>query len=107
MDTMTAQLLSIAREANDTLEPATPQGLEASVISMNASKERLAYSFQEAADAFGLSYHTIWRLVQRGKLRACHAIPGKGLIPRSELLRLLKDDATTARKPRGKSSGCR
>ncbi|MDQ3622152.1 MAG: helix-turn-helix domain-containing protein [Verrucomicrobiota bacterium] len=52
--------------------------------------ERLAYSVQEAADLLGVDYFSVYRLIQRGKLRACRALRGKLLVPRSELLRLLK-----------------
>ena len=38
----------------------------------------------------GVDYFSIYRLIQRGKLRACRALRGKLLVPRSELLRLLK-----------------
>jgi excisionase family DNA binding protein len=52
-------------------------------------RERLAYSIQEAADLLGVDYFSVYRLIQRGKLRACRALRGKLLVPRSELLRLL------------------
>jgi excisionase family DNA binding protein len=52
--------------------------------------ERLAYSLKEAADLLGVDYFSVYRLIQRGKLRACRALRGKLLVPRSELLRLLK-----------------
>ena len=52
--------------------------------------ERLAYSVQEAADLLGVDYFSVYRLIQRRKLRACRALRGKLLVPRSELLRLLK-----------------
>jgi excisionase family DNA binding protein len=54
-----------------------------------AETERLAYSVQEAADLLGVNYFSVYRLIQRGKLRACRALRGKLLVPRSELLRLL------------------
>ncbi|MFZ3373990.1 MAG: helix-turn-helix domain-containing protein [Chthoniobacterales bacterium] len=53
--------------------------------------ERLAYSIQESADLLGVDYFSVYRLIQRGKLRACRALRGKLLVPRTELLRLLKD----------------
>lgn len=53
--------------------------------------ERLAYSIKESACLLGVDYFSVYRLIQRGKLRACRALRGKLLIPRSELLRLLKD----------------
>lgn len=55
-----------------------------------AQPERLAYSLHEAADLLGVDYFSVYRLIQRGKLRACRALRGKLLIPRTELLRLLK-----------------
>ncbi len=54
-----------------------------------AEAERLAYSIQESADLLGVNYFSVYRLIQRGKLRACRALRGKLLVPRSELLRLL------------------
>ena len=55
-----------------------------------AERERLAYSIQEAADLLGVDYFSVYRLIQRKKLRACRALRGKLLVPRTELLRLLK-----------------
>ena len=52
--------------------------------------ERLAYSINEAAALLGVNYFSVYRLIQRGKLRACRALRGKILVPRSELLKLLK-----------------
>jgi excisionase family DNA binding protein len=54
-----------------------------------APTERLAYSIQEAADMLGVNYFSVYRLVQRGKLKACRALRGKLLVPKSELIRLL------------------
>jgi excisionase family DNA binding protein len=54
-----------------------------------AEPDRLAYSLKEAADLLGVDYFSVYRLIQRGKLRACRALRGKLLVPRSELLRLL------------------
>jgi excisionase family DNA binding protein len=64
---------------------------------MNASKsnvtetpnERIAYSLREAAEMLGVNYFSVYRLVQRGKLKACRVLRGKFLIPRTELFRLL------------------
>ena len=56
----------------------------------SATTERLAYSLQEAADMLGVNYFSVYRLIQRGKLRPCRALRGKLLVPRTELLRLLK-----------------
>ncbi len=54
--------------------------------------ERLAYSIEEAAQMLGVNYHSIYRLIQRGKLKACRALRGKLLITRDELLKLLKTE---------------
>lgn len=56
-----------------------------------AEAERLAYSIQESADLLGVEYFSVYQLIQRGKLRACRALRGKLLVPRSELLRLLNN----------------
>lgn len=53
---------------------------------------RLAYSVQEAAGLLGVNYFSVYRLVQRGKLKACRALRGKLLVPRSELLKLLRTE---------------
>jgi excisionase family DNA binding protein len=52
--------------------------------------ERLAYSIEEAAAMLGVHYFSVYRLIQRGKLKPCRALRGKLLVPRSELLRLLQ-----------------
>lgn len=54
--------------------------------------ERLAYSIQESADMLGVNYFSVYRLIQRGKLKACRALRGKLLVPRTELLKLLKTE---------------
>ena len=54
--------------------------------------ERLAYSMQEAADMLGVHYFSIYRLIQRSKLKICRALRGKLLVPRTELLKLLGTD---------------
>ena len=51
--------------------------------------ERLAYSIQEAADMLGVNYFSVYRLIQRGKLKPCRALRGKLLVPRTELVKLL------------------
>jgi excisionase family DNA binding protein len=43
---------------------------------------------QKVADLLGVNYFSVYRLIQRGKLRVCRALRGKLLVPRSELLRL-------------------
>jgi excisionase family DNA binding protein len=54
------------------------------------SEQRLAYTMKEAAAMLGVSYHSILRLIQRGKLKTCTAIPRRPLIARTEILRLLR-----------------
>ena len=58
----------------------------------SATTERLAYSIEEAAAMLGVHYFSVYRLIQRGKLKACRALRGKLLVPRDELLKLLKTD---------------
>lgn len=55
-------------------------------------RERLSYSIHEAAELLGVDYFSVYRLIQRRKLRACRALRGKLLIPRTELLRLLNTE---------------
>jgi excisionase family DNA binding protein len=62
-------------------EPSTP-----------TTTERLAYSIQEVADLLGVHYFSIYRLIQRGKLKTCRALRGKLLVPRAELLKLLETE---------------
>jgi len=57
-----------------------------------ATTERLAYSVEECAAMLGVHYFSVYRLIQRGKLKACRALRGKLLVPRSELLKLLKTE---------------
>lgn len=49
---------------------------------------RLAWSLKETAAVLGLSYPTVWRLVQRGKIRAVPGLRHK-LIPQKEIERFL------------------
>jgi excisionase family DNA binding protein len=55
-------------------------------------EDRLAYSIPEAAELLGVDYFSVYRLVQRGKLKACRALRGKFLITRVELNRLLNSE---------------
>jgi len=57
-----------------------------------ASTERLAYSIQESAEMLGVNYFSVYRLIQRGKLKVCRALRGKLLVPRTEMLKLLKTE---------------
>ena len=54
--------------------------------------QRQTYSIEEAAAMLGVHYFSIYRLIQRGKLKACRALRGKLLVPRAELLKLLKTE---------------
>jgi excisionase family DNA binding protein len=57
-----------------------------------AAPERLAYSIEEAAQMLGVHYFSVYRLIQRGKLKPCRALRGKLLVPRTELVKLLKTE---------------
>ncbi len=59
---------------------------------VTAPTERLACSVQEAADMLGVNYFSVYRLIQRGKLKVCRALRGKLLVPRWELLKLLRTE---------------
>lgn len=61
-------------------------------LEASAMTERLAYSIQESADMLGVNYFSVYRLIQRGKLKACRALRGKLLVPRAELLKLLRTE---------------
>lgn len=54
--------------------------------------ERISYSIHEAAEMLGVDYFSVYRLIQRGKLKACRALRGKFLIPKTELFRLLNNE---------------
>lgn len=75
-----------ATEQIDTPPPQKP------LPELPPDKERLAYTLLEAADLIGVDYMSIYRLVQRGKLKACRALRGKFLVTRSELLRMLNKE---------------
>lgn len=69
-------------ESVNVAPPTLPQAL--------TQTERLAYSVGETAELLGVHYFSVYRMIQRGKLRACRVLRGKLLVPRSELLKLLK-----------------
>lgn len=79
---MTTALANAEIQMKDALKVAEPQ----------PTTERLAYSVQEAADLLGVNYFSVYRLIQRGKLKVCRALRGKLLVPRTELLKLLKPE---------------
>jgi excisionase family DNA binding protein len=70
--------------------PIEPVESPTTTKTITLSFDRDAYTLKETAQRLGVSYHSILRLVQRGKLRACHALPRRPLIPRKEIARLLK-----------------
>ena len=59
------------------------------------SVPKLALSTREAAASLGVSEVTIYRLIQRGKLRAVGALRHK-LIPVEDLRRFLSDETAEA-----------
>ena len=69
-------------ESSNVVAPTLPQAL--------TQTERLAYSVEESAQLLGVHYFSVYRMIQHGKLRACRVLRGKLLVPRSELLKLLK-----------------
>jgi excisionase family DNA binding protein len=52
----------------------------------------MSYSVAEAAQLLGVHYFSVYRLIQRGKLRVCRVLRGKIIVPRSELLKLLNTE---------------
>lgn len=70
------------------METATPVTAQPPV----EKRERLSYSIHEAAELLGVDYYSVYRLIQRKKLRACRALRGKLLIARTELLKLLNTE---------------
>lgn len=64
-------------------------GISALLETRREKQERIAYTVHEVAEMLGVHYFSVYWLVQQKKLHACHALPGKLLIPRSEILRLL------------------
>ena len=59
---------------------------------MATADESPAYSVQEAAELLGVHYFTVCRLLQRKKLKVRWSPCGKPLVPRTEVLRLLKSE---------------
>jgi len=88
-NTTAGQLLidCVAKNRNSLIMETIPQLKETP-----AGDERLAYSVQEAADLLGVHYFSVYRLIQRRKLKVCRALRGKLLVPRAELLRLLQSE---------------
>jgi len=56
------------------------------------SKQRIVYTSPIAAKLLGVNYFSVYRLVQRGKLKACRVLRGKFLITKAELFRLLESE---------------
>ena len=63
-----------------------------SILELPEERERLAYTLLEVADMIGVDYLSVYRLIQRGKLKACRALRGKFLVTRTELLRMLNKE---------------
>lgn len=74
------------------METATPAKPQSHPEAPPPQRERLSYSIHEAAEMLGVDYFSVYRLIQRKKLRACRALRGKLLIPRTELLKLLNTE---------------
>ncbi len=53
---------------------------------------RMAFKIEEAAQALGVNYHSVYRLIQRGKLKASNALRHK-LISVAEINRFLAEEA--------------
>ena len=57
--------------------------------------ERLAFTIRETAKILGVSYHTVYRLVQRRLIRCSNALRTK-LIPKREIERVLEKTMDSA-----------
>lgn len=73
--------MTAENESMDVAATVQPRGL--------TDSDRLAYSVEESAKLLGVHYFSVYRLIQRGRIRACRVLRGKLLVPRSELIRLL------------------
>jgi excisionase family DNA binding protein len=73
-------------------EQVVTKGTATAALGEAPEKERLAYTLLEVADMIGVDYLSVYRLIQRGKLKACRALRGKFLVTRSELLRMLNKE---------------
>jgi excisionase family DNA binding protein len=51
---------------------------------------RAAYTLKETAKVLGISYISVYRLVERGKMKCSTALPGRKLIPVREVEAFLK-----------------
>jgi hypothetical protein len=58
-----------------------------------AALPRMAYTLHETAKILGVSYISVYRLVQRKKLKCQTALPGRKLIPLREIENFLSKAA--------------
>jgi excisionase family DNA binding protein len=58
-------------------------------------KNKICFSLQEAAAETGFKYHTLYHMVETGKLKASQpgGTKGKVMVTREELVRLLEESA--------------
>jgi len=54
----------------------------------------------------GVNYFSVYRLIQRGKLKACRALRGKLLVPRAELLQTPEHRMTMLTNCIGSATRC-
>jgi excisionase family DNA binding protein len=59
---------------------------------LNRPLKVVSFDSKKAADMLGVHYFSVYRLIQRGKLKTCRALRGKLLVPRAELLKLLETE---------------
>ena len=83
-----------ASESKATATQNTTPPLPAQYDPAGANLPRLAFTMRETAKILGVSYITVHRLLQRGKLRASDAIRNK-MIPKTEIERFLRDSLAT------------
>ena len=85
------EIITTIRPQNGKIQPNNMNASESNTNEQPQNK-RIAYSIHEVADMLGVDYFSVYRLVQRGKLKACRALRGKFLITRAELDRLLNTE---------------
>ena len=86
------EIITTILTQNGKTQPNNMNANEPNTTEPSQQTERIAYSIPEAAEMLGLDYFSVYRLVQRGKLKACRALRGKFLISRTELFRLLNTE---------------
>lgn len=83
--------MNATTQATNPAASATPAraSTKAAIAAQNPNLPRLAYSIKEVGVMLGLSYPSVYRLVQRGLLKSSDALRHK-IIPAAEVERFLR-----------------